>query len=180
MTALPKYPKVKCARCGDCCSIPVVPVTHKDVARLIKHTGLSTSALVRFCPSSEMEYDENSGLWIKFKSAKRAMVLRKRGERCIFQTPERACSAYEARPQTCRTFPYCIEFDGKKIEEITLNEVMKCNAVKSSKGCIDIDTLIANVKKENREDNEYHKLVGRWNLSKSGGSVKDFLKFVGL
>jgi len=108
------------------------------------------------------------------------MVLRKRGERCIFQTPERACSAYEARPQTCRTFPYSVEFDGKKIEEITLNEVMKCNAIKSSKGCIDIDILIANVKKEDREDREYHKIVERWNLSDSGGNVKDFLKFAGL
>ena len=180
MSTLPKYPKVKCARCGDCCRIPVVPVTHKDVARLIKHTGLPVSSLVRFCPSSEMEFDENSGLWIKFKSSRRAMVLRKRGERCIFQTPERACSAYEARPQTCRTFPYSVEFDGKKIEEITLNEVMKCNAIKSSKGCIDIDILIANVKKEDREDREYHKIVERWNLSDSGGNVKDFLKFAGL
>ncbi len=119
MSTLPKYQKVKCARCGDCCRIPVVPVTHKDVARLIKHTGLSISALVRFCPSSEMAYDEDSGLWIKFKSVRRAMILRKRGERCIFQTPERACSAYEARPQTCRTFPYSVDFDGAEIEEIT-------------------------------------------------------------
>ncbi len=180
MSKLPKYTKVKCARCGDCCRIPVVPVTHKDVARLIKHTGLSVSALVRFCPSSEMAYDEDSGLWIKFKSVRRAMVLRKRGERCIFQTPEKACSAYEARPQTCRTFPYSMDFDGKKVVEITLNKVMKCNAIKCSKGCIDIDTVIANVRKEDREDNEYHKLVERWNLSHSTGTVKDFLKFIGL
>jgi uncharacterized protein len=181
LPAIPKYPKVKCARCGDCCMIPVVPVTHKDVARLAKHTGLPVSKLVRFCPSSEMDYDENSGLWIKFKSIRRAMVLRKRGdERCIFQTPEKTCSAYEARPQTCRTFPYSIDFDGKKVTEITLNEVMKCNAIKCSKGCIDIDTVIANIKKENREDREYHKLVKRWNLSDNTGTVKDFLKFIGL
>ncbi len=180
MSTIPKYPKVKCARCGDCCTIPEVPVTHKDVARLVKHTGLSASALVRFCPFSEMDYDENSGLWIKFKSTRRAMVLRKRGERCIFQTPEKACSAYEARPQTCRTFPYSVEFEGKKIDEIRLNEVMKCNAVKCGKGCIDIDTVIANIKKENREDSEYHKLVKRWNLSNNAGGVKDFLKFAGL
>jgi uncharacterized protein len=179
LSTLPKYTKIRCSRCGDCCRIPVVPVTHKDVARLIKHTGLSTSALVRFCPSSEMAYDEDSGLWIKFKSVRRAMVLRKRGERCIFQTPERACSAYEARPQTCRTFPYCMDFEGKKVTEITLNEVMKCNAVKCSKGCIDIDTVVMNIKKENREDDEYHKLVKRWNLSHSTGTAKDFLEFIG-
>jgi Fe-S-cluster containining protein len=161
--------------------VPVVPVTHKDVARLIKHTGLPASALVRFCPSSEMAYDDDSGLWIKFKSIRRAMVLRKRRDgRCIFQTPEKACSAYEARPQTCRTFPYNVDFDGKKITEITLNEVMKCNAVKCSKGSIDIDAVIANVKKEYREDNSYHKSVKQWNSSNGRGTVKDFLKFIGL
>jgi Fe-S-cluster containining protein len=150
------------------------------VARLVKHTGLPASALVRFCPSSEMDYDAESGLWIKFKSVKRAMVLRKRRERCIFQTPERACSAYEARPQTCRTFPYSIDLDGAQVREIALNGVMACNAIKCSKGCIDIDTVIANVRKENREDGEYHKIVKRWNLSRSDGTAKDFLKFAGL
>jgi Fe-S-cluster containining protein len=126
-----------------------------------------------------MAYDEDSGLWIKFKSVRRAMILRKRGERCIFQTPERACSAYEARPQTCRTFPYSVDFDGAEIEEIRLNKVMKCKAIKCSKGCIDIDTVIANTKKENREDEEYHKLVKQWNLSHSDGTTKDFLEFIG-
>jgi Fe-S-cluster containining protein len=153
-----------------------------DAARLIRHTGLPAGAIVRFCPSSEMAYDADSGLWIKFKSGRRAMVLRKRRGRCVFQTPERSCSAYAARPQTCRTFPYSITIDGGAVTEIALNTVMKCNAVKcqNSKGAIDIDAAIANVRKENREDSEYHKLVKRWNMSYCGGAVKDFLKFVGL
>jgi Fe-S-cluster containining protein len=180
MPVLPRYLKVKCSRCGDCCRIPIVPVTHRDVARLVRHTGLPVSALVRFCPSSEMEYDTGSGLWIKFKTVKRAMVLRKRQERCIFQTPERACSVYEARPQTCRTFPYSIDIDGRKVTGITLNRVMDCNAIRCPKGCIDIHAVIADVRKENREDGEYHRIVERWNLSHSDGTAKDFLKFAGL
>ncbi len=73
-----------------------------------------------------------------------------------------------------------MEFDGAKVTEITLNEVMKCNAIKCSVGCIDINTVVANVKKENREDSEYHKLVRQWNLSRYTGTAKDFLKFIGL
>jgi Fe-S-cluster containining protein len=127
-----------------------------------------------------MAYDDDSGLWIKFKDGRRAMVLRKgRGGRCIFQMPDKACSAYEARPQTCRTFPYSIIIDGKQVTEIALNRVMECNAVKCSKGAVDIDTVIANVKKENREDGEYHRIVKRWNMSAKPGGVKDFLKFAG-
>jgi Fe-S-cluster containining protein len=148
----------------------------------MRHTGLPIGAIVRFCPSSEMAYDSDSGLWIKFKSGRRAMVLRKRRGRCVFQTPEKNCSAYAARPQTCRTFPYNITIEGKDVTEIALNEVMKCNAVKcpNKKDAIDIDTVIANVRKENREDGEYHKLVKRWNSSYDSGTVKDFLKFIGL
>ena len=179
-----RYPKVACSRCGDCCRIPIVPVTHKDVARLVKLTGKTANRLVRFCSSDEMSYDDESGLWITFKSGKYAMVLRKKksGE-CIFQTVDHACAVYAARPQTCRTFPYSVEFEDdsvKVVEKITLNKVMKCNAKKCSS--IDIETLVNNARKENREDKAYHRLVKRWNkLPKSDGEsgIADFLRFIG-
>jgi Fe-S-cluster containining protein len=144
----------------------------------VKHTGKSVSEIVRFCPSSEMAYDDESGLWIRFKLNRRAMVLRKRRGRCIFQTDGKACSAYAARPQTCRTFPYSIDLDGNEISEIRLNKVMACNAVKCS--TVDIDAMVTNVKKENREDKEYHRLVKQWNTSDNAGTVKFFLKHLGL
>jgi len=146
----------------------------------MRHSGKSVGGLVRFCPSTEMDYDNESGLWIRFKSSRRAMVLRKRRGRCVFQTAERACAVYAARPRTCRTFPYSVSFNGKEISEITLNKVMKCNAVNCSKADAAIDTVIDEVKKENREDREYCRLVKRWNLSNNAGTSKDFLRFIGL
>jgi len=180
-----RYPKVVCARCGDCCRIPIVPVTHKDVARLVKLTGIPANKIVRLCSSDEMSYDDESGLWITFRSGKYAMVLRKKKSgKCIFQTAGCACSAYAARPQTCRTFPYSVEFEddggkNKTVARISLNKVMACSAKRCSS--IDIDTLLANVCKENREDREYHRLVKRWNKSDNtnrSSGLAGFLRFI--
>jgi Fe-S-cluster containining protein len=158
----------------------MVPVTHKDLARLVKATGRAAGEIVRFCPDSEMEFDESSGLWISFGGIRRAMVLRRRAGGCMFQTKEYACSAYASRPQTCRTFPYSVYFEDEKnsaVSEIKLNKVLDCSA----KRClsVDIDTIIADVRKENREDKEYHRLVKRWNEAKKKGTGADFLKFIG-
>jgi Fe-S-cluster containining protein len=176
-----KYPKVECSRCGRCCRVPLVPITHKDLRRLVRSTGLPVSRIVRFCPLSEMEFDPESGVWITFKSGRRAaMVLRKRSGRCVFQTGECACLVYKARPQTCRTFPYSVEFQdvGRNVvNKISLNEVLKCNAVKCRR--IDVDNLLANVRKEIREDKEYHKLIRKWNESANKGGTAEFLQFIG-
>jgi len=147
---------------------------------LVKFTGKPASQLIRFCPDLEMEFDSESGLWIKFKSGKKAMVLRKKDGRCMFQTSKRACSAYEARPQTCRTFPYSVEFQDvscKTVSEIALNEVLDCNAVKCLG--IDVDKLVTDVRKENREDKEYHRLIKAWNKMKDPGTTQDFLDYLG-
>jgi len=180
-----RYPKVVCARCGDCCRIPIVPVTHRDAARLVKLTSKPVNRLVRFCSSEEMSYDDESGLWITFRSGRYAMVLRKKKSgKCIFQTADRACSAYAARPQTCRTFPYSVEFDddgNRDAAKISLNKIMKCSAKRCAG--IDLDALLQNAHRESREDKAYHRLVKRWNESARHdrkSSIADFLRFIGL
>jgi len=176
-----RYPKVECCGCGNCCSIPEIPITHKDLERLVKVTGMPASRIVRFCSDSEMEFDADSGLWISFKTGKKAMVLRKRRGRCVFQTKTCTCKAYEARPQTCRTFPYSVDFEDakcKEVNKISLNNIIDCKGVKCKE--IDVDNLIANVRRESREDRAYHGLIRVWN--KSGGDMCgsiDFLMYIG-
>ena len=175
-----RYPKVRCGRCGNCCRLPEIPITHRDLERLVESTGKPASRIVRFCPDSEMEYDAESGLWIDFKSGKHAMVLRKKSGRCAFQAAKCACAVYESRPQTCRTFPYSVEFGditGKTAAKISLNRVLECNAAKCS--AIDLDKLLADVRKESREDIEYHGLIRAWNESGGSGGTAGFLRFIG-
>ena len=170
---------VKCVRCGGCCRVPVVPITHKDLERLVEFTGMSPNEIVRFCPFSEMEYDPESNLWIRFRYGKHAMVLRKKAQKCVFQTPAKSCSAYEARPQTCRTFPYSVDTDDSENVEINLNENVDCSAVPCSEAHVDVDALLSDNLKETCEDEEYHNLVRRWNNSKNKGGTADFLKYIG-
>ncbi|MFP4164239.1 MAG: YkgJ family cysteine cluster protein [Chitinispirillaceae bacterium] len=172
-----KFPEVKCSRCGTCCSEPFVPVTHKDLKRLVSFTGKEAREIVRFSSPSEMDYDPEAGLWIRVRYGKRAMVLRKKVERCVFLSSQQSCTVYQARPRTCRTFPYSIFPNEKGGVEVVLNRIVKCKAKKRSGS--DFDALFKEVQKENREDLEYERIVSRWNESGSSGGTRDFLNYLG-
>ncbi len=86
-----------CLNCpGYCCSYPVIALRKRDVERLAKHFELSfTSAKKRFT---------RSGHGHKY------LMRRKRdkhfGRICrFFDTKERRCTIYRARPATCREYP---------------------------------------------------------------------------
>ncbi len=103
-----KYDCLKCP--GYCCSYPVIEVKDKDAERIAKHFGLSLKA-------AEKKF---------FKSAhgyKRVMRRQKDehfGKICqFFDTTERRCTIYTARPSTCRIFPgegHCGYYDFLKFE----------------------------------------------------------------
>jgi Fe-S-cluster containining protein len=86
-----------CAKCpGYCCTYPVITVTDRDVARLARHFGISEKeAERRFTKSAygykrimRRKHDEHFGKTCRF-----------------FDTDERRCTIYEARPYICRAFP---------------------------------------------------------------------------
>ncbi len=86
-----------CRKCpGYCCSYPLIALDKRDVQRLAKHHGLSFSAARR-----------------KFTKAVwgRKYVMRQKadtifGKICrFFDTKERRCTIYKARPSICRSYP---------------------------------------------------------------------------
>jgi Fe-S-cluster containining protein len=88
-----------CKKCpGYCCSYPLIEVTRSDIARLARHFDLDhATAEERFT---------------KYDAAEKVRALRHRkdeyfGSACRFLDPEkRRCTVYEARPDTCRGYPY--------------------------------------------------------------------------
>jgi Fe-S-cluster containining protein len=86
-----------CSNCpGYCCSYPNIPITKRDVERLAEHFGIS------------------------FKEAKKKFTMERFGEKyamrrkedvhfgrvCrFFDTENRRCTVYPARPSTCRSYP---------------------------------------------------------------------------
>jgi Fe-S-cluster containining protein len=86
-----------CSKCpGYCCSYPVIPLTKRDVERLARHFGLGfRKAKEKFTVSSGED---------EFVMRRKADVHF--GKVCrFFDTEERRCTVYEARPSTCRTYP---------------------------------------------------------------------------
>jgi uncharacterized protein len=86
-----------CAKCpGYCCSYPVITVTKYDLERLAKHFGLAPAeAEKRFTKSAH-----------GYKRIMRRKADEHYGKVCrFFDTDERRCTIYTARPSVCRAFP---------------------------------------------------------------------------
>ena len=174
-----KFREIHCGRCGICCTEPVVPVTVSDVARLCKLLNVEPQKFVRFYTMDEMAFDAESEVWIKFKSGKKAMGLKKRAARCMFLSSTTACKVYAQRPMTCRTFPYMIEFDEQgNPERVRRNDIVDCKS--SRKGLSHLDPVVSNVRIELNEDEAYYEKIREWNSQEIAGNEPDFFKFMGL
>ena len=95
-----KTPKNKydCNKCpGYCCSYPLIEVTQRDIARVAKHFDVS----VEKAKKKFFRYDRSEKSW----------VLRQKEDEhfkkiCrFFDTEERRCTIYTARPGVCRDYP---------------------------------------------------------------------------
>ena len=95
-----KTPKNKydCNKCpGYCCSYPLIEVSQRDIARVAAHFDVSVAkAKTKF-----FRYDRKEKCW----------VLRQKEDEhfkriCrFFDTEERRCTIYAARPGVCRDYP---------------------------------------------------------------------------
>ena len=86
-----------CLKCpGYCCSYPVIEVTPADVTRLARHFDLpEAEAAKKFTKSAH-----------GYKSVLRRKTDEHFGRICrFFDTVERRCTVYKARPSACRKFP---------------------------------------------------------------------------
>jgi Fe-S-cluster containining protein len=174
-----KFYEIRCGRCGTCCIEPVVPVTDSDVARISKELSVPPQKFIRFYTMDEMDFNEDSEFWVNFPEGKMAMGLKKRNERCIFLSDTISCKVYEARPMTCRTFPYMIDFDENgDPESVKKNKIVDCKS--SRKGLSPLDQPVSNVRIEMNEDEAYFEKVRLWNKRQDTGDTIAFLKYLKL
>jgi hypothetical protein len=100
-----------CSKCpGYCCSYPLIEVKPRDVARLARHFGIEVA-------DAERRFTR--------VHATEGRVLRHQkdtvyGSICrFFDTDQRRCTVYEARPAVCRVYPggsRCGYYDFLKFE----------------------------------------------------------------
>jgi Fe-S-cluster containining protein len=86
-----------CAKCpGYCCSYPLIQLTKRDVERLAKHFDLT--------------FEQARKKFTKVETGAKYAMRRKNdeifGRICrFFDTDERRCTIYTARPTICREYP---------------------------------------------------------------------------
>lgn len=89
-----KYDCLKCP--GYCCSYPIIEVKDRDAERIARHFGVSLA-------KAEARYfrmDRTHGRVMRRQKDEHF------GRICrFFDTAERRCTIYEARPRACREFP---------------------------------------------------------------------------
>ena len=108
MAAKAKYDCLKCP--GYCCSYPVIEVHKKDAERIAKHFDLPLE-------KAEKKYFKKAHGYDRIMRRKKDTIY---GKICqFFDTDERRCTIYHARPSTCRVFPgegHCGYYDFLKFE----------------------------------------------------------------
>lgn len=168
----------RCTGCAACCTDTVVPVTDKDVARIMKATGRSARQVVRFFSQDEVKGDRRSPAWIKLRQGKRFLGLRKQRGHCQYLYKKR-CTIYRHRPVTCRLYPFNVFFDDKgRVEDLEINDAVKCEHALDGKESL--ESIVALYIRDDKQDDSYFAKIKRWNERNPKRTAKEFLAFLGL
>lgn len=106
-----KMAQYDCLKCpGYCCSYPIIQITERDLARLARHFEITPEEARRRFTKRE----NGHGIALRRKPDPHF------GRICrFFDTDERRCTVYKARPGICRQFPgepRCGYYDFLKFE----------------------------------------------------------------
>jgi Fe-S-cluster containining protein len=103
-----------CSRCpGYCCSHARIAVSDFDIARLARHFGVSPAEAKHRFTYHYQTGDADEQILRHQRDHIYQSVCR------FFDTEERRCTIYEARPNVCRKYPYgsrCGYYDFLKFE----------------------------------------------------------------
>ncbi len=89
-----------CARCpGYCCSYPRIEVLDRDLERLARHFGLTRAEAERRFTRRYRDEDSDERILRQRKDEIYGSICR------FFDTGERRCTIYAARPTVCRQYP---------------------------------------------------------------------------
>jgi Fe-S-cluster containining protein len=122
-----KLLKFHCTSCGNCCREPLLPLTDRDLRRLVQHTGQRPDALVRWVTAQQIDLDDEPEAFVDLRIGKRVMTLRHQRSGCLFLGPDQRCQIYEARPLGCRVFPFDSKFDrAGRLRRLELIQATEC------------------------------------------------------
>jgi Fe-S-cluster containining protein len=170
--------RFKCTCCGNCCREPIVLVTDDDIRRIMRRTHQEATDIVDFYTHDEIEWSKKKPGWIKLKSSRRIMGLRRNEDGCQYLGDDDRCTIYEHRPVTCRRYPFNVEIDDNdEIEFLSISDAVECPY--ELDGQNSAEQLKAVCDWEDEEEIPYHDKVKKWNRGKKRSGRRKFLAYLG-
>jgi Fe-S-cluster containining protein len=154
----------RCTRCGNCCRDARVPLTDVDLMRLSAHTGSAPADLVEWLSADEIDMTGEPETQVRDRSGYRTLVLRHARGSCDFFDESAGCTAYDARPVACRTYPLDASFGrrgGVRRLRLLPGASDACDFARD--GRVDLRELRADTERQDRELASYAERVSRWN-----------------
>jgi Fe-S-cluster containining protein len=144
----------------------------------MKATGLPAEDIARLYSAENLDYDGDNS-WIHLAYGKRVLGLKQRGANCRFLNEHGLCTVYDARPMTCRTYPYMVYCDDAgRVEKLELNPDVDCCG--RTGPTWPKRQLLRDARQEDAEDARYWKQLRRWERNGRRGGKRGLLRFLGL
>jgi Fe-S-cluster containining protein len=100
--------RFRCTSCGNCCRDLRVPLTHADLRRLVDASGETAAQIVTWLEPDAVDMTGEPGSMVLLDHASRRalMTLAQRASACRFLGADERCGVYDARPASCRLYPF--------------------------------------------------------------------------
>ena len=180
------YPKIrfKCTLCGECCKRYWIPITHIDIARIVKYGGYDVESFIALFNkdmTTGWDYPE-----IRMRDGVYYLILKKKVDgTCIFNewvNGNLICKIHKFKPLTCRFYPFVYWVEDNIVKFEVYNDAIEfCPGL--GKGVYnDFKWELEALKESLKAKEEFKKVVDRWNKLFEKGVVKgtfsEFVKYL--
>jgi Fe-S-cluster containining protein len=163
-----------------------VPVSYRDVARLVRVTGLAAEALVEWVRVDEVDFSGEPGSFALLDVGLRVMLLRREGDACMLLRQER-CSVHAHSPAACRAYPLHASF-GKNGGLRRLRVLRGVDCPLELDGSSRLHDVRSDQRRLRQELSLHQALLARWNrqqrrrrrFGRALAGVGELLAFLGL
>ena len=180
--------RFRCTECGNCCRDLRVPLTTADLRRLVDSTGLPASEVVAWLPTANVNLTGEPGslVLLDHDAGHTMMALAQDAGACRFLGADERCRVYEARPASCRLYPFDPSFGSRGgIRRLRLLPGTECDYARD--GDNDPHTLRIADQLRWAEHRSHLAQIATWNrfqrrralLGRRLQGARDFLLFLG-
>ncbi|MHA2357558.1 MAG: YkgJ family cysteine cluster protein [Candidatus Heimdallarchaeaceae archaeon] len=103
-----RHIQFECNHCTNCCKLNNIPVTEKDVIRMVENGIEADQAVANFSPILIASKDIDNGLIKAYMLRRKPFV-----KECAFLEENKLCRIHEFKPLACQLYPFSV----RRIEE---------------------------------------------------------------